>query len=59
VIQQRYRQRKAAGKVQVIWEVAPETAAEFFRARHIAVPPSPTPKDLAACLAAMVKRVTG
>jgi hypothetical protein len=57
VIQRRYRQRKASGKVIVTWEVEPEDAAEFFRALRIAVPAAPTAKDLADCLDALIERV--
>jgi hypothetical protein len=57
VIQKRYRERKASGKVIVTWEVEPETAAEFFRAESIVVPVNPSPEDLADCLNLLVERV--
>jgi hypothetical protein len=59
VIQARYRERKAFGKVLVPWAVDPLDAIEFFKAMEIAVPPDPDPEDLAACLDHLIKRVTG
>jgi hypothetical protein len=38
VIQRRYRARKSSRKVQVRWDVNPETLVKIFRDCHIKVP---------------------